>query len=178
MREVNVFNQLLDTVSPTLTCQSQTMHCLVTPSERNIEFNERNMRYETRRSNFQNFLSCLQTGEFSFEHVPSLTTITIVCSLLCSAFLFTPTVTLYTMLPRMDNHCTRKVSHSCNPSEKFCEERISGRWRLVLVAMKQIPHNSEITVDCGKMFLSPVSSQTSHRLTSAALWLVGSGADM
>src|ERR1035438_1794195 len=39
--------------------------CLATPCERNL-------CYETRRSNFQNFLSCLQTSEFGFEHVPSL----------------------------------------------------------------------------------------------------------
>ena len=47
----------------------------------------------------------------------------------------------------------RKVNHSCNPSAKFCEEKISGRWRLVLIAIEDIPHNSEITIDCGKGFL-------------------------
>jgi len=48
----------------------------------------------------------------------------------------------------------RKVNHSCNPSAKFCEKRISGQWQVVLIAIQDIQHNSEITVNCGKKFLS------------------------
>jgi hypothetical protein len=45
------------------------------------------------------------------------------------------------------------MNHSCNPSAKFCEKIISGKWWAVIVAIKDIPHNGEITVDCGKRFL-------------------------
>lgn len=45
------------------------------------------------------------------------------------------------------------LNHSCNPSAKFCEQKISGRWWSTIVAINYIPHNGEITVYCGKNFL-------------------------
>jgi hypothetical protein len=47
----------------------------------------------------------------------------------------------------------RKVNHSCRPSAKFCEMLISGWWRMMLVAIEDIPHNGEITAFCGRGFL-------------------------
>jgi hypothetical protein len=47
----------------------------------------------------------------------------------------------------------RKVNHSCDPSAKFCVKKISGRWRMTLVALRNMPHNSEITAFCGRGFL-------------------------
>jgi hypothetical protein len=47
----------------------------------------------------------------------------------------------------------RKVNHSCDPSAKFRVMRISGWWRQMLVAVRDIIHNDEITASCGRGFL-------------------------
>ncbi|KAB5526451.1 hypothetical protein GE09DRAFT_1151508 [Coniochaeta sp. 2T2.1] len=49
----------------------------------------------------------------------------------------------------------RKVNHSCPPaaSAEFRVMKISGFWREMLVAITDIPHNGEITANCGKSFL-------------------------
>jgi hypothetical protein len=47
----------------------------------------------------------------------------------------------------------RKVNHSCNPSAEFCVMKISGCWRQMLIAIQDIPHNSEVTAFCGRRFL-------------------------
>jgi hypothetical protein len=46
-----------------------------------------------------------------------------------------------------------KVNHSCEPSAKFCDMRISGLWRPMLIAIRDIPLGSEITASCGTNFL-------------------------
>lgn len=47
----------------------------------------------------------------------------------------------------------RKVNHSCGPSAGFRDMRISGFWRPMLVALRDIPIGCEITAFCGTNFL-------------------------
>jgi hypothetical protein len=47
----------------------------------------------------------------------------------------------------------RKVNHSDDPSAAFHKMKISGWWRVMIVAIRDIPHGTEITAFCGKRFL-------------------------
>lgn len=55
--------------------------------------------------------------------------------------------------PRERGNWVRKVNHSCDPSTEFRVMKISGWWRQMLVATREIPHNCEITAFCGRNFL-------------------------
>ena len=55
--------------------------------------------------------------------------------------------------PKEKGNWVRKVNHSCDPSAEFRVLKISGWWRQMLVAIKDIPHNSEVTAFCGRGFL-------------------------
>jgi hypothetical protein len=55
--------------------------------------------------------------------------------------------------PKEKGNWVRKVNHSCDPSAEFCVMKISGWWRQMLVAIQDIPHNSEVTAFCGRGFL-------------------------
>jgi hypothetical protein len=62
-----------------------------------------------------------------------------------------PVAQLYT---RNKGNWVRKANHSCCPSAKFQVLKLTGLWRYMLVALEDIPRNGEITVNCGKNFLS------------------------
>ncbi len=47
----------------------------------------------------------------------------------------------------------RKVNHSDDPSIAFRVMKISGCWRVMIVAIREIPHDTEITAFCGQRFL-------------------------
>ena len=47
----------------------------------------------------------------------------------------------------------RKVNHSCDPSAEFKVMKISGTWRQMIVAVRDISHDEEITAFCGTNFL-------------------------
>ncbi|KAK4154873.1 hypothetical protein C8A00DRAFT_14051 [Chaetomidium leptoderma] len=55
--------------------------------------------------------------------------------------------------PRRMGNWVRKVNHSTNPSAMFRVMKISGRWRQMLVAMRNIGDGDEITAKYGKGFL-------------------------
>jgi SET domain len=55
--------------------------------------------------------------------------------------------------PKEKGNWVRKVNHSCDPSAEFRVMKISGWWRQMLIAIQDIPHNSEVTVFCGRRFL-------------------------
>ncbi|KAH7418748.1 hypothetical protein BKA64DRAFT_655115 [Cadophora sp. MPI-SDFR-AT-0126] len=55
--------------------------------------------------------------------------------------------------PRERGNWVRKVNHSCDPTAEFRVMKISGWWRQMLVATREIPHNCEITASCGRSFL-------------------------
>jgi hypothetical protein len=47
----------------------------------------------------------------------------------------------------------RKVNHSCDPSAEFKVMEISEMWRQMIVAVRDISHDEEITAFCGTNFL-------------------------
>ncbi|KAH7378956.1 hypothetical protein BKA64DRAFT_585213 [Cadophora sp. MPI-SDFR-AT-0126] len=47
----------------------------------------------------------------------------------------------------------RKVNHSCDPSAKFKVMKISEMWRQMIVAVRDISHDEEVTAFCGTNFL-------------------------
>lgn len=55
--------------------------------------------------------------------------------------------------PRNMGNWVRKVDHSCDPSAVFRVLKISGWWRQMIIALRDIPHNGEITAFCGRNFL-------------------------
>jgi hypothetical protein len=55
--------------------------------------------------------------------------------------------------PREMGNWVRKVNHSCHPSAQFRVKKISGSWRQMLVAIRDIPHSEEVTAFCGGNFL-------------------------
>ncbi|KAL2132000.1 hypothetical protein VTI74DRAFT_4332 [Chaetomium olivicolor] len=55
--------------------------------------------------------------------------------------------------PRRMGNWVRKVNHSTDPSAVFRVMKISGRWRQILVAMRNIVDGEEITAKYGKGFL-------------------------
>jgi hypothetical protein len=55
--------------------------------------------------------------------------------------------------PKEKGNWVRKVNHSCDPSAEFRVMKISGWWRQMLIAIQDIPHNSEVTAFCGRRFL-------------------------
>jgi hypothetical protein len=54
--------------------------------------------------------------------------------------------------PRRMGNWVRKVNHSANPSAAFRMMKISGRWRQMLVAIRDIGDGEEITAKYGKGF--------------------------
>ncbi len=54
--------------------------------------------------------------------------------------------------PRQMGNWVRKVSHSSDPSAMFRMLKISGRWRQMLVALRNIGDGEEITAKYGKGF--------------------------
>ncbi|KAK4242050.1 hypothetical protein C8A03DRAFT_11741 [Achaetomium macrosporum] len=55
--------------------------------------------------------------------------------------------------PRRMGNWVRKVNHSTNPSAAFMVMKVSGRWRQMLVAIRDIGDGEEITAKYGKGFL-------------------------
>ncbi|KAL2020204.1 hypothetical protein VTK56DRAFT_8630 [Thermocarpiscus australiensis] len=55
--------------------------------------------------------------------------------------------------PRRMGNWVRKVNHSTNPSAAFRVVKISGRWRLMLVAARDVADGEEITAKYGRGFL-------------------------
>ncbi|PVH72525.1 hypothetical protein DL98DRAFT_520434 [Cadophora sp. DSE1049] len=55
--------------------------------------------------------------------------------------------------PKEQGNWVRKVNMSHEPSAEFRVMKISGWWRQMLVAIRDIPHGSEITASCGRNFL-------------------------
>ncbi|QKD60052.2 uncharacterized protein FOBCDRAFT_190216 [Fusarium oxysporum Fo47] len=54
--------------------------------------------------------------------------------------------------PRYIGNWVRKVNHSCESNCKFVSINISGRWRVMLQATREIKHGSWILVDYGKEY--------------------------
>ncbi|KAK3363680.1 hypothetical protein B0T25DRAFT_442960 [Lasiosphaeria hispida] len=52
--------------------------------------------------------------------------------------------------PRRFGNWVRKVNHSLEPSAEFRVIKISGRWRQMLVALRDIKDGEEITARCGR----------------------------
>ncbi|KAH6630151.1 hypothetical protein B0J18DRAFT_420314 [Chaetomium sp. MPI-SDFR-AT-0129] len=61
--------------------------------------------------------------------------------------------TVADIYPARMGNWVRKVNHSANPSTMFRVMKISGRWRLMLVAVRDIGDGEEITAKYGNGFL-------------------------
>ncbi len=55
--------------------------------------------------------------------------------------------------PKEMGNWVRKVNHSCDPSAEFRVMKISKMWRQMIVAIRDVSHNEEITAFCGSNFL-------------------------